>query len=94
MDQVATCDNCDETLRVDSLSCPTCGRPVEPEVIKRVGPSVSIMGALFVTAGPFLPWLTDGVVSANGIEATRKAAIFFIGLGILSTMFSLSAFTR
>ena len=40
-----------------------------------------------------MPWLVDGVISANGIEATKKAALFFVGLGILSAMFSLSAFT-
>ena len=90
---VVGCKECGEPLEAQALSCAKCGRPVEPETTKKLGPSVSLIGAVFVTVGPFLPWLTQGVTSMSGVEATKKAALIFVGLGVFGAMFSLSALT-
>lgn len=89
-----SCKACDQPLGPrDTLSCPSCGEPLEPEPVKKVGPFVSLFGALFLGVGPFLPWLTYALDTVSGIEETRKQALILVGLAVFGAMFSVSALT-
>ena len=88
------CNSCSHPLGAhDTLSCPMCGEPLEPEKVKKVGPWTSMFGALFLGAGPFFPWLTYGLETVSGVEETRYKALILVGMAAFAAMFSLSALT-
>lgn len=88
-----TCNACGEPLGGARLSCPSCGEPVPPDEVKKVGPFVALFGALFLGVGPFLAWLTYDVKTVDGVEETRKQALIFVGLAVFGAMFAVSALT-
>ncbi len=90
--EIALCPDCSEQL-TDSLSCPGCGRPVDPPANKKLGPILSLLGSLFMGAGPFLPWLVYAHMTMSGVAETRKHALIFVGLAVFAAMFSISALT-
>jgi hypothetical protein len=88
------CNSCGHPLGAhDILSCPMCGEPLEPEKAKKVGPFISLFGALFLGAAPFFPWLTYGLENVSGVEETRYKALILAGMAAFAAMFSLSALT-
>ena len=93
MEQQVLCTGCEEPLRQGALSCPKCGTPAPPDDVKKVGPIISLFGALFVVVGPFLSWLTYEATDVSGVEETHKKALIFVGLGVFGAMFSIAAMT-
>ena len=62
--------------------------------MRNLGSVLALIGGVLLAVGPFLPWMTMGMLSADGLVKTSGDAQVLIVLGVLGTVFPLMSFAR
>jgi hypothetical protein len=94
------CEDCNHPVSDQAQVCPSCGRPTGTPVrsyapvlasnapVRRdhstEGGILAILGGTALALGPFLPWMTVGLLSASGIEKTDGEALLLTAMGTLA----------
>jgi len=106
MDMVQ-CKACGNQVAAGAPFCQSCGAPqsatagppmAAPTTANTgnivAGSAVSLAGAVLVGVGPFLPWATAGIMSANGMQKTGDEAITLVLVGFIGLLTSLVGLTQ
>jgi hypothetical protein len=101
------CPACGRKVDEGMQHCPGCGAKLpeqpmlapappdaEPAQRRTVTPYwLALVGGVLLSVGPFLPWMTAGMLSVDGIQKTGQEAWIIVGMGVIVASVGLSALT-
>lgn len=89
------CVSCGNPIGPRTDGCPRCGQPRgAPRGPGSGGQITALLGGMLLALGVFLPWVSLGKLSANGLEKTDNEALILVGFGALGALMALTALAK